>query len=242
MKDEILLLILLILLRCHCCYRLCDATVLHEAPSTTTPLELQPTELTPTTTITPDQPPMAESIPPPEMVRQLSNPSPEAVASLSIPDFPTPDASDSADSAPTAAAVAAAAAAGVVVEAVPVCTIPEGLAIVDIPLPPREPDTATATATPELPASAEATATTPMAIVAPPALYAANLQAHNAYRAMHASTGALSWDTVVAASAVARAEKCIWDHEPNIPYGENLYASSVYSDAARQQLDGIKGW
>jgi len=197
-------------------------------------MELQPAKLTPPTTISQAQPPMAES-----------TAAAEVVSTLGIPKFLTPDASDSADAAPTAAAVAAAAAAaaGVVVEAAPVCTIPEGLAIVDIPLPPRQPDTAAAaTATLEVPPSVDPTGATPMTVVAPPALYAPNLQAHNTYRAMHASTGALSWDDVVAASAATRAKKCIWDHETGSPYGENLYASSVYSDANKQQLDGVKAW
>lgn len=51
------------------------------------------------------------------------------------------------------------------------------------------------------------------------------LAPHNTNRARHNAT-ALTWDTTVATSAQTWANKCIWDHEGNTGYGENLYWTS----------------
>lgn len=57
--------------------------------------------------------------------------------------------------------------------------------------------------------------------VTPPPVYQAILDQHNMYRALHGVPN-MTWDSTVAASAAAYAERCIWAHEPNNPYGENL--------------------
>jgi hypothetical protein len=51
------------------------------------------------------------------------------------------------------------------------------------------------------------------------------LAQHNTYRARH-NASALTWDATVTTSAQTWANKCIWDHEENTGYGENLYWTS----------------
>jgi hypothetical protein len=85
-----------------------------------------------------------------------------------------------------------------------------------------------------------------MATVPAPAEYTGNLNQHNSYRAQHQNTGALVWDDVVAASALAYASQCRWPHDPaNNVYGENLYVSSAVLSSANTvtlQAAGITKW
>jgi hypothetical protein len=57
------------------------------------------------------------------------------------------------------------------------------------------------------------------AITEPPAVYAPNLNRHNAYRTLHTSTPPLAWDDAVAESAASYASRCIWGHDSANKYG-----------------------
>lgn len=73
-----------------------------------------------------------------------------------------------------------------------------------------------------------------------PTLYQGILSQHNSYRAMH-SAPAMSWDTTLASSAATYASKCVWEHDPNNPAGENLYATTS-KDLAAALSAATKVW
>jgi uncharacterized protein YkwD len=70
----------------------------------------------------------------------------------------------------------------------------------------------------------------------------AALDSHNKYRAWH-QVGPLAWNDVLAAAAMDYASKCIWTHDPDTKYGENLYASSDKDgDLATFLQYAVDGW
>lgn len=156
-----------------------------------------------------------------------------AAAAEGDPAIPPPADPAAPPTAVTAAAVAesVAAGAGVLVPS----TIPGTFAMVDKPRPRRVPrrriapgglSTADPLAAAAIPPPEALSGPQVTAVVAPPADYARNLQVHNSYRARHQNTPAMQWDNIVASSAQAYANKCIWGHDSaNNAYGENLYVS-----------------
>lgn len=81
------------------------------------------------------------------------------------------------------------------------------------------------------------------AITDPPAMYRANLDMHNTYRAKHTNTPALAWDDVIADAAAAYASRCVWGHDSNNKqWGGNLFAYSLDGDKAQFQMAGLKAW
>jgi uncharacterized protein YkwD len=70
----------------------------------------------------------------------------------------------------------------------------------------------------------------------------AALDSHNKYRAWH-QVGPLAWNDVVAAAAMDYASKCIWKHDPDTSYGENLYATDDKDgDLATFLQYAVDGW
>lgn len=66
------------------------------------------------------------------------------------------------------------------------------------------------------------------------------LNAHNTYRAHHRAP-AMAWDNTVAAAATNWASRCLFQHESNTPYGENLYVTSA-KDAVGALAAATKAW
>jgi len=66
------------------------------------------------------------------------------------------------------------------------------------------------------------------------------LNAHNSYRATHRAP-AMTWDNTVAAAATNWASRCLFQHEDNPAYGENLYMTSA-KDAAGALAAATKAW
>lgn len=67
------------------------------------------------------------------------------------------------------------------------------------------------------------------------------LDEHNKFRVLH-QVAPLTWSDDVAATALAYAQKCIWAHEQNIPYGENLYITSATADPAAYYIEAVDSW
>jgi uncharacterized protein YkwD len=70
----------------------------------------------------------------------------------------------------------------------------------------------------------------------------AALDSHNKYRAWH-QVEPLAWNDDVAAAAMDYASKCIWTHDSDTAYGENLYATTDKdADLATFLQDAVDGW
>ena len=72
------------------------------------------------------------------------------------------------------------------------------------------------------------------------------LKVHNEYRALHHAP-ALAWDATLATAASEWVAKCLFQHEPNSPYGENLYAefgTNVNTNANNATIltNAVKMW
>jgi hypothetical protein len=70
----------------------------------------------------------------------------------------------------------------------------------------------------------------------------AALDSHNKYRGWH-QVGPLAWNDVVAAAAMDYASKCIWKHDHDTSYGENLYATDDKDGDLTTYLQyAVDGW
>lgn len=93
-----------------------------------------------------------------------------------------------------------------------------------------------------IPAPTPLAKTTPATSNNAPALYQEVLAIHNEKRAKH-HAGPLTWDTTVAVAADRWASNCVFRHESNSPYGENLYMSSNPSMDHKTALkDAVSRW
>jgi hypothetical protein len=92
--------------------------------------------------------------------------------------------------------------------------VPKGRAVKDIPILRMNGANDTNTTEPGGNTTYQGTALI-QAITDPPAMYRANLDMHNTYRAKHADTPALAWDDTIADAAAAYASRCVWGHDPN---------------------------
>lgn len=93
-------------------------------------------------------------------------------------------------------------------------------------------------------ATSGATSSTGTGVTGEPPELAGITDAHNVARANVVPAAAtplppLSWDDTLAGVAQAYAEKCIWEHSTDNPYGENLYANTGTGTTPQ---DVVEGW
>lgn len=77
----------------------------------------------------------------------------------------------------------------------------------------------------------EVNATSDTTYTNPQLFYQQYLGPHNEYRAEH-NASKLEWNVTLAAAAANHAEKCIFEHTKNNPYGENLVAGYANMSAS----------
>jgi hypothetical protein len=69
----------------------------------------------------------------------------------------------------------------------------------------------------------------------------AALSGHNVYRATH-NAPALTWDNTIAGAAEAWATRCMFQHQSNSPYGENLFYTSAKAASASTMTTAVQLW
>lgn len=69
------------------------------------------------------------------------------------------------------------------------------------------------------------------------------LAEHNKYRARHHAPP-LTWNTTLADAATRWTSNCLWEHDPQRSYGENLYmmSSEVRQPMSLMTQDAIRLW